>query len=130
MPSNYPYDDDYYEDDIETKGAIRKFPRLVTRKFVHPISQPDKIDKYVNQAKVWIDAEGTEYKIKDMEKEYLFNILSWTENNKDRLNFTYNFKNYLRDDVPLVDRDAAFRDIRQTKLMKRVRKEYAQYLSE
>lgn len=98
--SNYDYDD-YYDTE-------RRFvPRLVVSKFVHPISQPDTIEKYLNQTKVWMDHEGTEHKIKDMDKEYIFNILSWARKNYDRLDFTYNFLEEVSIsvlDLPLFDK--------------------------
>jgi len=97
--SDWAYDDFYEEDDVER--AIRTYPRIIQMKFVHPISQPDKIEKYVKQTKVWIDGNGAEHKIKDMEKEYLFNILSWAEDKKDKLNFTYTILNGEERDIRL-----------------------------
>lgn len=88
-----------YDNDLDEFYGRRFVPRLVTKEFHHPISQPDTIERFLTQTKVWMDREGTEHKIKDLEKEYIFNILSWAQKQHDRLTFTLEFINPSNIDV-------------------------------
>lgn len=78
---------EYYYDDYETTHRLNLSPV----KFIHPISQPDTIHNFLSQKVYWIDTAGEKHKIKDMDKEYLFNVLSWMEKNKERIEFTWRF---------------------------------------
>lgn len=84
--SNVWENDDYYN-----INSYRLNHPIIEKKFVHPISQPDTIHSYLRQTRIWVDHEGVEHKIKDMSKEYIWNVLSWLNTNKARIEFTYYF---------------------------------------
>lgn len=81
----------YYDDWYHGVNYSRK-----PLKYVHPISQPDRIRPYLKQTAIWTDHEGVDHRIKDMDKEYIFNVLSWLRQNQERINFTYNFKSIVK----------------------------------
>lgn len=103
--SNVWLDDDWDDGTPHWNRPIQPHWRdLVTKKFVHPISQPDTIHTYLRQTRIWIDHEGIEHKIKNMDKEYIWNVLSWLHTNADRISYTYNFADPIGDPLeePLV----------------------------
>lgn len=55
----------------------------------HPIFDPEQFWDYVNQTKIWINKEQQEFRIKQLEKQYLFNILKWADNHSEEIYYTF-----------------------------------------
>jgi hypothetical protein len=96
MKDTSAYYDSWTDDEILRIVDSYKSPKA------HPIADPEKVHEYLNQTKVWIDSAQIEHKIKDMDKRYLFNVLSWFENNYDRIRYTYEFVERLSDEYASV----------------------------
>lgn len=116
MSGSYDFEDDDYG---FTPVTTRKFPvRMKLVKYIHPFSNPKEVEKYLNQTKVWVDRDGTDIKIKDIEEDYLFNILSWLHDNDDRIYFTRNIIADLGDSEVFAD------SLEETPLVKKLRERY------
>ena len=79
----------YYEEYTAFNGEDLDAPdHLRTRTEQHPLYDPLKMDAYLNQTKVWIDAKRHRHVIKDMEdRSDLFNILNYLRNHAEQMSW-------------------------------------------
>lgn len=85
--SGYEYDDDLYYTDGYKYDPV-KLKNAILTKGLHPIYDPERIWKYLNQKKVWVNAYREEIKLSSIDKGYLFNILKWANANIGEISFT------------------------------------------
>ena len=89
------WEDDFDYDSPRRGGILpiaRKWvDRTETIKVTHPIVDPENIWEFINQTKIWKDANLAEIRIKDMDKFHLFNVLKWADKNQDEIQFTLEY---------------------------------------
>ncbi len=77
------YYDDAYTPDIAYRAIVPLNPKN------HPISDPLEFWRYMNQTKIWVDRFRMEHKLKELDRDYLFNIIAFMQDKRARLEFTF-----------------------------------------
>lgn len=111
------YDYDYYSS-VDTDW-IKEVWKVEWVKPLHPIFDPKQARDYLNQTKIWIDANRVEHRIKDMDESYLFNVLAWMRRRRDEIEFAVNFISY-----ELEGEYQAYQSVPDSNLYEKILKQY------
>ena len=103
------YRDDWYDPIMVEEPVVQR---------LHPIFDPKQVGEYMNQTKIWIDANRTEHRIKNLDERYLVNILSWINRKRGDINFAANLVAAATEDY------GSYIDIQYSPLYNKLQKRY------